>query len=76
MNAREELFESLVDTWRRPAPGEAESAYALIDAHRDEVVLQIVEDMMREGLATTLTLLAGPEAAKEILDAYTPYDQH
>lgn len=40
MNARDELFESMTPTDRYPAPGEAESVNALLDAYRAEVLAE------------------------------------
>ncbi|WP_328742928.1 hypothetical protein OG436_29495 [Streptomyces caniferus] len=56
MSARDELFESLTPSHCRPAPGEAESVNALIDAYRDEVRAEV-----RREAAAELREFVGPE---------------
>lgn len=49
MSAREELFESLTPQYRAQlAPGEEDSANALLDAYRDEVLREAAERIRAE----------------------------
>jgi hypothetical protein len=44
MSARDELFEGLTDGGWNPAPGEAESANALLDTYRDDVRAEVLAE--------------------------------
>lgn len=64
MSARDALFN---DIWDQRTAAEKN---ALIDAHRDEVALEIGRDALRDGLLPTLTRLVGEaNAAKLMKDA-------
>jgi hypothetical protein len=64
MSARDALFN---DIWDMRSAAEKN---ALIDAHRDEVALEIGHDALRDGLVPTLTRLAGEENAAKLLADY------
>lgn len=61
MSARDALFN---DIWDMRSATEKN---ALIDAHRDEVALEIGRDAMRDGLVPTLTRLVGEANAMRLL---------
>lgn len=61
MSARDALFN---DIWDQRTTKEKN---ALIDAHRDEVALEIGRDALRDGLAPTLTRLVGEANAVKLL---------
>jgi hypothetical protein len=44
-----------------------DDAKKLVDAHRDEVALQIGRDVLRDGLVSTLVRLVGEENATKML---------
>lgn len=67
MSARDRLFD---DIWDQRSEAEKN---ALIDAHRDEVALEIGNDVLRDGLVSTLTRLVGEaNAAKLLADFRNP----
>ncbi len=61
MNARDTLFN---DIWDMRS---AREKNALIDAHRDEVALEIGRDALRDGLVPTLNRLVGEANAAKLL---------
>jgi len=61
MSARDALFN---DIWDMRTTAEKN---ALIDAHRDEVALEIGRDALRDGLLLTLTRLVGEANATRLL---------
>ena len=61
MSARDKLFD---DIWDMRS---AKEKNALIDAHRDEVALEIGRDALRDGLAPTLTRLVGEANATKLM---------
>ena len=61
MSARDRLFD---DIWDMRT---AQEKNALIDAHRDEVALEIGRDALRDGLAPTLTRLVGEANAAKLV---------
>lgn len=61
MSARDALF---WDIWDNRT---AEEKNALIDAHRDEVALEIGRDALRDGLIPTLTRLVGDANATKLM---------
>lgn len=61
MSARDALFN---DIWDMRT---AAQKNALIDAHRDEVALEIGRDALRDGLVPTLTRLVGEANAAKLL---------
>lgn len=64
MSARDRLFN---DIWDMRS---AREKNALIDAHRDEVALEIGRDALRDGLVPTLTRLVGEVNAARLLADY------
>lgn len=64
MTARDALFR---DIWDMRSTAEKN---ALIDAHRDEVELEIGRDTLRDGLTRTLLRLVGEENAAKLLDDF------
>jgi hypothetical protein len=64
MSARDRLFN---DIWDMRSATEKN---ALIDAHRDEVALEIGRDALRDGLVPTVTRLVGEENAAKLLANY------
>lgn len=61
MSARDRLFD---DIWDMRS---AKEKNALIDAHRDEVALEIGRDVLRDGLVPTLTRLVGEANAMRLM---------
>lgn len=61
MSARDKLFD---DIWDMRS---AREKNALIDAHRDEVALEIGRDALRDGLVPTLTRLVGEANAAKLM---------
>ena len=61
MSARDKLFDGIWDM------RSATEKNALIDAHRDEVALEIGRDALRDGLVPTLTRLVGEANAAKLL---------
>ena len=61
MSARDRLFN---DIWDMRS---AREKNALIDAHRDEVALEIGRDALRDGLAPTLIRLVGEANATKLM---------
>ncbi|MBE4796122.1 hypothetical protein [Streptomyces caniscabiei] len=64
MSARNRLFD---DIWDMRS---AKEKNALIDAHRDEVTLEIGRDALRDGLVPTLVRLVGEANAAKLLADY------
>lgn len=64
MSARDALFN---DIWDMRSATEKN---ALIDAHRDEVALEIGRDALRDGLVPTLVRLVGEANAAMLLADY------
>lgn len=64
MSAREALFN---DIWDMRT---ADEKNKLINAHRDEVALEIGRDALRDGLAPTLVRLVGEANAAKLLADY------
>lgn len=64
MTAREALFR---DIWDMRSAAEKN---ALIDAHRDEVALEIGRDALRDGLIPTLVRLVGDANAAKLMDDF------
>jgi hypothetical protein len=64
MNARDRLFDDIWDI------RSAKEKNALIDAHRDEVTLEIGRDALRDGLVPTLVRLVGEANAAKLLADY------
>lgn len=64
MSARDRLFD---DIWDMRSAAEKN---ALIDAHRDEVALELGRDALRDGLVPTLTQLVGETNATKLLTDY------
>lgn len=61
MSARDALFNNIWDQ------RSATEKNALVDAHRDEVALEIGRDALRDGLVPTLTRLVGEANAMRLL---------
>lgn len=61
MSARDDLFR---DIWDQRTTAEKN---ALINAHRDEVALEIGRDALRDGLVPTLNRLVGETNARKLL---------
>ena len=61
MSARDALSQSLWDNYTRSEKN------AFIDAHRDEVALEIGRDALRDGLAPTLIRLVGEANATKLM---------
>ncbi len=61
MSARDKLFD---DIWDMRTATEKN---ALIDAHRDEVALEIGRDVLRDGLVPTLTRMVGEANAAKLM---------
>lgn len=61
MSARDRLFD---DIWDQRSAAEKN---ALLDAHRDEVALEIGRDALRDGLLPTLTRLVGDVNAAKLV---------
>lgn len=61
MSAREALYWALWDNYTQAEKN------AFIDAHRDEVALEIGRDALRDGLVSTLTRLVGETNARKLL---------
>lgn len=70
MSARDALFN---DIWDMRSATEKN---ALIDAHRDEVALEIGRDALRDGLVPTLTRLVGEANAARLLTGYRDVVAH
>ena len=66
MSARDALSQSLWDNYTRSETN------AFIDAHRDEVALEIGRDALRDGLAPTLIRLVGEANAVKLLADSAP----
>ncbi|GKQ35173.1 hypothetical protein [Streptomyces sp. A012304] len=66
MSAREALYWALWDNYTTAEKN------AFIDAHRDEVALEIGRDALRNGLAPTLTRLVGEANAAKLLTEQQP----
>ena len=64
MSARDALFN---DIWDMRSAAEKN---ALIDAHRDEVALEIGRDALRDGLMPTLNRLAGEANAAKLMEEF------
>lgn len=64
VSARDKLFD---DIWDMRSATEKN---ALIDAHRDEVALEIGRDALRDGLVPTLTRLVGEANAAKLMADY------
>lgn len=64
MNARARLFD---DIWDQRSAAEKNT---LLDAHRDEVALEIGRDALRDGLVPTLVRLVGEANAAKLLADY------
>lgn len=64
MSARDALSNALWDNYTRAEKN------AFIDAHRDEVALEIGRDALRDGLAPTLIRLVGEGNAAKLMAGY------
>lgn len=67
MSARDEVIDGLSE---HACCFSEEDAKRLVDAHRDEVALEIGRDALRDGLVPTLTRLAGEANATQLLADY------
>lgn len=61
MSARDDLMRALWDNYRQAEKNQ------FIDAHRDEVALEIGRDALRDGLVPTLNRLVGEASARKLL---------